>query len=140
MLAGLFGVVLQVLLASLLGLLGLVFTGLAAALRLLPFALPAAVRAIRRTMLLSFRFYDAVLAAVAPSLRERLGIDVLALPWRLTVTVGLSLCIGLAIVMVIGLPASRPIFLFLFVHGVLAGLQGGGPRGSSGFQMGMRSE
>ena len=54
MIAGLLGVVLQVLLASLLGLLGLVFTGLAAALRLLPFVLPAATRLVRRAMLLSF--------------------------------------------------------------------------------------
>ncbi len=138
MIAGLLGVVLQVLLASLLGLMGLVFTGLAAALRLLPVALPAATRLVRRAMLLSFRLYAAVLAAVAPALKARCRIDIYALPWRLLATVALSLCIGLVSVLAIGLPASRPIVTICVIHGLLAGLQSGQPASPSGFQMGDR--
>ncbi len=138
MISGLFGVVLQVLLASLLGLLGLVFTGLAAALRLLPFVLPATVRLIRRAMLLSFRLYAAVLAAVAPALKARCHVDIYALPWRLLATVALSLCIGLVSILVAGLPASQPILTICVIHGLLAGLQSGQPASPSGFQMGDR--
>jgi len=138
MIAGLFGIVLQVLLASLLGLLGLVFTGLAATLRLLPFVLPAAIRLIRRATLLSFRLYAAVLTAVAPALKARCRVDIFALPWRLLATVALSLCIGLVSILVIGLPASRPIVTICVIHGLLAGLQSGQPASPSGFQMGER--
>ena len=98
--------------------LNMLFISIAGLLRLLPVALPAVGRAAWGLVILSCRLYYLLLTRIAPIIQQRVRINILEGLWRLVVTLGVSLTLGVSGLLLAQLPLTIWTIVPLVLHGL----------------------
>lgn len=96
----------------------LVFMGIASVLRLLPLLLPLLGRIAWGTVVFSCRLYYLMLRRIAPVVERQTKIKILEGLWRMGVTLGMSLTLGLGILFFSGMAITWWTMLPFLVHGL----------------------
>jgi hypothetical protein len=98
------------------------FLALAVLVRLIPAFARFMRLCLRAFFILSYRLYALVLWPIATPLKKYLGLNILAGLWRVLATVGLSLGVGLALVVITHGPLTGWIVALFVLHGLIVGL------------------
>ena len=117
--------------------LGLILSGLAALLRLLPRLTRLGLRGF---LILSFRLYHLLLTRVAPGVEQHLNVKVLAAPSRVVACFLLSLVLGLSFLLLTNLPVTGWGVGLSLLHGLAVGLAWDEIEKPGGLQLGVKIE
>src|SRR5262245_33184973 len=119
--------------------LNLFFVGVAGVLRLIPLALPLVGRGVWGLLVFSCRLYYLLLTRLAPFVEKYMRVKLLSGLWRLGITVGLSLALGLAVLLVTPLPITLWTVAPFVLHGLFVDFVWDEIPGLAELQMGVRS-
>jgi hypothetical protein len=118
--------------------LGLVFLSIVTFLRLLPQLLYWIRVGLRGFLILSFRFYHLLFTRMAPTIQQRLDINILIGHWRVVASLLLSLILGLLFLFLIGWSVTRWRVVLALLHGLSVGLAWDEIEKPGGLQLGVK--
>lgn len=117
----------------------LFFVGVAGIVRLVPMLMPLVGHALWGLLVFSCRLYYLLLTRLAPSIEQHTKVKLLSDLWRLGATVGLSLALGLGLLVVLHLPLNAWTIIPLVLHGLFVDFSWNEIPGLSELQMGVRT-